>query len=69
LQEKLNYFLIKKRSETKMKYVCEVCGYEYDETAGDPENGIDPGTTWDELPEDFVCPICGAEKEEFTIAD
>ena len=42
-----------------MKYVCEVCGYVYDEAAGDPDNGIAPGTKWEDLPEDFVCP-CAA---------
>jgi len=49
-----------------MKYVCDVCGYIYDETAGDQENDIAAGTKWDELPEDFVCPLCAAEKEMFT---
>ncbi|MGN1047606.1 MAG: rubredoxin [Eubacteriales bacterium] len=48
-----------------MKYVCELCGYIYDEEIGDPENGIAPGTSFDELPEDYVCPLCGAGKEEF----
>jgi rubredoxin len=48
-----------------MKYEC-VCGYVYDEAAGDPENGIEPGTKWDELPDDFACPVCGLGKEEFT---
>lgn len=48
-----------------MKYVCEVCGYVYDEELGDPDNGIAPGTTWDELPDDFVCPLCGVGKEDF----
>ena len=47
------------------KYVCELCGYVYDEEAGDPDNGIDPGTLWDELDDDFVCPICGEAKEDF----
>lgn len=46
-------------------YVCEVCGYVYDEQLGDPENGIDPGTKWDDLPEDWVCPLCGASKDAF----
>ena len=41
------------------KYVCDVCGYVYDEAAGDPDNGIAPGTRWEDLPEDFVCPLCG----------
>ena len=41
------------------KYVCDVCGYVYDEAAGDPDNGIAPGTKWEDIPEDFVCPLCG----------
>lgn len=48
------------------KYVCSVCGYVYDEAAGDPENGIAPGTSWESLPEDWVCPLCGASKSEFS---
>ena len=38
------------------KYVCDVCGYVYDEALGDPDNGIAPGTKWEDLPEDFECP-------------
>ncbi len=49
-----------------MKYVCEICGYVYDEAAGDPDNGIAPGTAWDELPEDFACPLCGIGKDMFS---
>ena len=49
-----------------MKYVCEVCGYVYDEAIGDPENGIEPGTKWEDVPEDWVCPLCGVGKDEFT---
>ncbi len=48
------------------KYVCDVCGYIYDEDLGDPDNGIDPGTAWDDLPEDFACPLCGVGKDEFS---
>ena len=51
------------------KYVCDFCGYTYDEDAGDPENGIDPGTLWEELDDDFVCPICGEAKEDFEKSD
>lgn len=47
------------------KYVCSVCGYIYDEAKGIPEAGIAPGTIWEELPEDWVCPLCGATKAEF----
>lgn len=49
-----------------MKYICDVCGYVYDEELGDPDNGIAPGTPWEELPDDFVCPLCGVGKEDFT---
>lgn len=47
------------------KYVCSVCGYIYDEAKGIPEADIAPGITWEELPEDWVCPLCGAAKSEF----
>ena len=39
------------------KYVCEVCGWEYDPAKGDPENGIEPGTSFADLPDDWVCPV------------
>lgn len=48
-----------------MKYVCSVCGYVYDEEKGVPENGIAPGTKFEDLPEDFVCPLCGVAKDMF----
>lgn len=48
------------------KYVCDVCGYVYDEELGDPDNGIEPGTTWDAVPEDYLCPLCGVGKDEFS---
>ena len=48
-----------------MKYVCSACGWTYDEEAGDPENGIAPGTKFEDLPEDFVCPLCGVDKSRF----
>ena len=53
------------KEENSVKYVCEICGYEYDESAGDPDNGIAPGTAFEDLPEDFVCPVCGASKDDF----
>ena len=48
-----------------MKYVCSVCGYVYDEAAGDPDNGIAAGTKFEDLPEDFVCQLCGVGKDMF----
>ena len=52
-----------------MKYVCDVCGWEYDEEAGSPENGIEPGTKFADLPEDFECPLCGVGKDQFSEAE
>ena len=45
-----------------MKYVCDACGWEYDEAAGDPENGIAPGTKFEDLPDDFTCPLVRGRK-------
>ncbi|MFZ0447809.1 MAG: rubredoxin [Desulfatiglandaceae bacterium] len=47
------------------KYVCTVCGYVYDPEAGDPENGVDAGTAFTDVPDDWTCPICGATKDLF----
>ena len=48
------------------KYVCDVCGWIYDEELGDPDNGIAPGTKFEDLPDDFVCPLCGVDKDNFS---
>ena len=48
------------------KYVCDACGWIYDEELGDPENGIAPGTKFGDLPEDFECPLCGVGKDSFS---
>ena len=55
----------RKDKERKMKYECTVCGYVYDEDEGEPDNGIEPGTAWEEIPDSFTCPICGVEKADF----
>ncbi len=47
------------------RYVCMPCGYVYDPAEGDPDNGIAPGTPFTEIPDDWVCPVCGAEKDMF----
>ena len=54
------------RRLTHMRYVCEVCGYVYDEAIGDPDNGIAPGTKFEDLPEDFECPLCSVGKDQFS---
>lgn len=51
------------------KYVCDVCGYIYDPEEGDPDNNIESGTSFADLPEDWVCPMCGAPKEDFSLED
>ena len=48
-----------------MKYICSNCGYVYDPAKGDPDNGIAPGRTFNELPEDWTCPICYLAKDVF----
>ena len=48
------------------KYVCNICGYVYDTAVGDPNSGIAAGTAFEDLPEDWVCPLCAAPKEDFT---
>lgn len=51
------------------KYKCSVCGYVYDPAQGDPDNGIAPGTPFENLPESWVCPVCGATKDMFEAED
>ena len=48
------------------KYVCDVCGYVYDPAVGDPDNGIEPGTAFEDLPDDWVCPLCEVSKDMFS---
>lgn len=48
------------------KYVCDVCGWEYDEELGDDNLGIAPATAFDDLPDDFECPLCGVGKDSFS---
>jgi rubredoxin len=51
------------------RYVCDVCGYVYDPSLGDPDNGIQPGTAFENLPADWVCPECGVDKNSFSPED
>lgn len=54
------------KEKQRMKYVCDVCGWEYDEEKGYPEGGIAPGTKWEDIPEDFECPLCSVGKDQFS---
>ncbi len=51
------------------KYKCLMCSYVYDPAEGDPDNNIAPGTPWEDVPEDWVCPDCGVGKDEFEAVD
>lgn len=51
------------------KYMCVVCGYIYDEAKGDPDDGLEPGTRWDDIPITWCCPDCGAAKEDFEMIE
>jgi len=59
------YIKEQKEETTMKKYVCTVCGYIYDPEKGDPDGGIKPGTSFEAIPEDWVCPVCGVAKSEF----
>jgi rubredoxin len=60
------YNLNQNKGGNNMKrYVCGVCGYVYDPAAGDPDSGIKPGTKFEDLPDNWVCPVCGAAKDQF----
>ena len=52
---------------TMKKDVCDVCGYVYDPAVGDPDNGIAPGTAFEDLPDNWVCPLCGVGKDQFSV--
>jgi flavin reductase (DIM6/NTAB) family NADH-FMN oxidoreductase RutF/rubredoxin len=51
--------------QTSARYTCSVCGYVYDPSKGDPDNGIAPGTKFEDLPDSWTCPVCGADKSKF----
>lgn len=49
-------------------YTCDVCGYDYNPETGDPDNGVESGTPWGQVPEEWICPVCGAGKDAFEVA-
>ena len=51
------------------KWRCIVCNYVYDPAVGDPDNGVEPGTLFESIPDDWCCPLCGAGKDEFEIVE
>jgi rubredoxin-NAD+ reductase len=68
--KRINYNLTTIQTKRSMKkYVCDVCGWEYDPAVGVEEAGIAAGTAWEDVPADFVCPLCGVGKDEFSEAE
>jgi len=69
------YIKVKPKTETKegiknmKKYKCLMCGYIYDPAVGDPDNAVEAGTAFEDLPDDWVCPECGADKDEFELVE
>ena len=61
----INQYPNNRKENNMQKYVCGVCGYVYDPEQGDPENDVAPGTAWENVPDDWVCPVCGADKDSF----
>lgn len=59
-------YMSNQNNTTMAKYVCDLCGYEYDPAKGDPDAGIPSGTAFENLPADWVCPLCGAGKADFS---
>jgi rubredoxin len=51
------------------KYICIACGYIYDPEVGEPDNGISPGTSFEDLPDDYLCPLCGVGKDQFEVVE
>ena len=58
-------FLLRKGWSVMKKYVCDACGYVYDPAVGDPDSGVAAGTAFEDLPDDWCCPLCGVGKDMF----
>ena len=66
----LEFAILPQRPFSPMKkYMCLICGYVYDEAAGAPDEGIAPGTKWEDVPPNWTCPECGARKEDFELIE
>jgi len=63
-----DYIIIIQGGVSMQKYECSVCGYIYNPVEGDPDNGVAPGTSFDKLSEDWVCPVCSVGKDQFELA-
>jgi rubredoxin len=61
--------LVRKGGVSMKKYECVACGYVYDPKEGHPDSGVEPGTPWEDVPEDWGCPLCGVGKDQFEEVD
>lgn len=64
-----NKIILTLKNENMKKYICDVCGWIYDPAIGDTDGDIAPGVAFENLPEDWVCPLCGVGKEDFSPVD
>jgi rubredoxin len=62
-------FTLQKGGNQMKKYVCKICGYVYDPEKGDPDGGIAPGTKFEDIPDTWECPVCGAKKSDFEVKE
>ncbi len=67
LQKQQNKIINNLKFDNMEKYVCDVCDYVYDPAVGDPDSGIAPGTSFEDLPDDWTCPVCGVTKDDFQV--
>jgi len=67
LQKQQNKIINNLKFNNMEKYVCDVCDYVYDPAVGDPDGGIAPGTSFEDLPDDWTCPVCGVTKDDFQV--
>lgn len=67
LQKQQNKIINNLKFDNMEKYVCDVCDYVYDPEVGDPDTGIAPGTAFEDLPDDWTCPVCGVTKDDFQV--
>ena len=67
LQKQQNKIINNLKFNNMEKYVCDVCDYVYDPAVGDPDAGIAPGTSFEDLPDDWTCPVCGVTKDDFQV--
>jgi rubredoxin len=69
LRKSTPFYKLNKTIKLMKKYICETCGYVYDPEVGDPDSGIAPGTAFEDIPEDWVCPVCGVGKDDFSVEE